>query len=474
MEEDKLLEDKFLEFEVNNNLFDIEVSGIKIWDFVRFELLEEIKEKSYESKYTLVNSKRNKLKTILKILKQILGFITSPNRYIFNKQTDVVFIGHCRKILADGYYQDIYLNDVLNKITEKNINHLYLEYPVDFKHLTPNRTKNRKYLDYLDTGYGLSNFFIRYKLNLLEAKKINKLKQLIYDNFNVSIDVETLLLKITKQYKFLYPRILKIINKTKPKCLVVIDAYSLPNKIFLLIANQKNIPTIELQHGAIGTDHIAYRYPSDIGINSFPNYFFVWGKSWVENISIPKGSEYKCVGFPYLDEKNRNYNSNIEIKSNNILVISQWTIGLELMNWVNELARKNPSYNFMFKLHPLEYDAINEYKKNKKSDNIKIYKDEIDTYDFFKKCKIQIGVHSTLLFEGAAFNLITLVLPLRGSESTEKIPNTGFIFIKNREQLSKLDIKELNFTKSNNQLWEKNSVNKVVNEMENIINSYEV
>ena len=79
------------------------------------------------------------------------------------------------------------------------------------------------------------------------------------------------------------------------------------------------------------------------------------------------------------------------------MVISQWTIGFELMKEVNKIAKDLPEYHFFFKIHPNEIDSVDSYKSLIQVSNIEIVKEEVGLYNLFNKSVGQIGVYSTAL-----------------------------------------------------------------------------
>lgn len=69
------------------------------------------------------------------------------------------------------------------------------------------------------------------------------------------------------------------------------------------IAEEMDIPTVELQHGTMGEEHGAYNFPEGYKIKQFPKYVFLFSEYWINKASIPISQENrKIVGFPYLEK----------------------------------------------------------------------------------------------------------------------------------------------------------------------------
>lgn len=64
MNHEHLIED-FLEFELTNNLFELEFSKIKIWDYIRVKVFNEIKKRIYNIESTTKRDIDNPLKSFL-------------------------------------------------------------------------------------------------------------------------------------------------------------------------------------------------------------------------------------------------------------------------------------------------------------------------------------------------------------------------------------------------------------------------
>ncbi|MFK8060275.1 MAG: hypothetical protein AB8B78_09315 [Polaribacter sp.] len=466
--ESNSIEKKFLDFEKSNSLFEFEIQGIKIWDFIRYKTLEDIKKKKARTIYSNSRSKKKYMFSLL--FKQFIKILLNFNKYTIKSKSDFLFLNHPRRIHFNDFYEDIYTDDIIDKLNEDNYKTLTIEMPINFSHLKPSKTKKIKYLDILDLGSGFSNYLFWYNLSKEEKESIKFYKKEIKRIFLVDIDLIKAFTNSLRKYKFLYPRVNKIIKKVNPRCLVSVDAYSIEKKMFIRSASQSNIPTIELQHGAIGFDHIAYYYNKDLTTDTFPKYLFVWGESWQKCIKLPVNAKSIITGFPYMQKKQKIKRDKTYDSENNILVISQWTIGLELISFINKLALIQKTYNFHYKLHPLEFEEKEHYKSLVETTNIKIYSDEKDTYDFFDFCSIQIGVHSTLLFEGAAFNLKTFVVPLSGYRSIMAVPDSGFILLKTIYHFDKIKYESTINNSLVNPLWKDNALENTIKEIKKIIN----
>jgi hypothetical protein len=175
---------------------------------------------------------------------------------------------------------------------------------------------------------------------------------------------------------------------------------------------------VELQHGVINKYHLGYSFPGASRIKrTFPDYLFVFGEFWKHVAEYPIEKErIFSVGYPYLESELKKYPT--VKKQNQVLFISQGTIGKEMSKFASELSeRENFPFSIAYKLHPGEYSRWRkEYPWLLKAKLRVIDDDQIPLYGLFAESNIQIGVHSTAIFEGLNYGLRTFLLDLPGVE----------------------------------------------------------
>ena len=451
MKDKDILIEKFIEFEKRYDLFSLEINNIKIWDFVRFEIYSEIKKQKNNFIETKKSIRSNIIQNIFPILGQILKIFFSIFKYKIKFDKEILFIGHSRRKYNSGSFIDIYSDPIIELINEKYEVDFY-EYPDNFSHHTPTKYKVG-YLDVLELMTSFYTLGANYFINNQDFDKINKLTELINQNFVESVNIKSIILRNLKKYKFSCNRLNSLLDGSKIKLIILVESYNFINKVLISVAHKKNIYVCELQHGSIGTSHIAYNYAYGQNINSLPDEIFLWGKYWANRIRIP--SKLSVTGFPYIE--NHSFNIHHSKINKNILVVSQWTIGYKLILEINRIASKLPKYNFYFKLHPLEYKNYNNYLSLSLQKNIIVIKDEYDSYELFKKCSTQIGVYSTLLVEGIAFGLKTFIIPIQGYEFYLDLINKKYIEI--LDDYKKINFKnnKINHAENINYFWQNNS-----------------
>lgn len=420
---------QFISFEKNEKLFDLTIGEIMIWDYIRSTVYSTIRRQNLNIKYTKQSLKEKPIKSLLGMLKHLVFILRNLNLFSVKGKKNILVLGHPRRQRQGKFFEDIYTDILVKKLSEK-FSIVSLELPLGQSHLRPINMNEVKYLDPLELGQTFSPYFNRFKISETEKSTILKIEERISAEFNVRIN----LLKVIKEhlikYHYVYKRVTKKIERLSPKVIITVDGYNFTKKIFTEIANKKKIQTIELQHGTMGSEHLAYNFPDGVAPDSFPSNLFSWGEYWHLDTQLPETTQVYNVGFPYMENQKNKVNL-MNQKETNILVSSQWTIGFELMEYINLFAEGAQDYNFIVKLHPLEFDSIDSFVELALHSNISFVTDEMNIYNLFSICKTHIGVYSTTLSEGLAFNLKTLIVPLSGHEMYLRMIDQGYMSILN-------------------------------------------
>lgn len=400
-------------------MFDKKIDEVYFWERIRFSVHAQIFNSLGLSGYVHVTNKKtilNKLFFALRLLKSF--FLKNP---LFSKPTKIVFFGHPRrKFLEDKKWWDIYCDPIIEKLKKKD--YLYLELPYLLNHLRPAKTENLRYLDFINLQSAILRKFGLIKIRLSKQEKIfiKKFQEKIEEDFNINIDLLSIIvndLSVRKSRISIYRKLLK---KLSPEIVILVVSHG--QETAIEICKEFGIPTIELQHGVISKYHFGYSFPGEKRKKrTFPDYLFTFGDFWKNGIDFPiKKDHIFSIGYPYLEKESNKYSNTI--KKNQILFISQRTIGKELSKFAVEVSgHKKIGYNFIYKLHPREY---NHWKKeypwlSEGNDEGKIKVIENDTpslYELMAESKIQVGVYSTAIYEGLNFGLKTYLLNVLGIE----------------------------------------------------------
>ncbi|MFN4219608.1 MAG: hypothetical protein ACK4GJ_01640 [bacterium] len=402
---------KFLKIEEDGELLKYKITeyDLPLWLFIRSEiLLFYLPQKLYNLKSGHIKVDPRKLPFTKKIDYLTKTLIRNPFR---DKKADILIFGAgINNVLESNYYfcrlYDpfwIALKDKMQLIESSN----------KFTYPTPRFNNKVLYSDFIPV---ISRFI--YKFVKVSKEELNAIDRLLITlnkkiKDSTKLDVQDYLeekkigiISLIKIIKSRIPLYKKLLKSKKPKLFILEDAHYGGYTDLVYIAKQIGIKTAEYQHGVIGSNHLAYNYPSSIHniiAPYLPDYMLFWGEYWANKTNIP--GEKIIIGYPYLESK-----SKVSKKENIILLISSGSIPDEVVNFGLELVKipELKKYKFIFRPHPSERPAV----KERYSQLIEVGYD-LDLgnlYETLQKAEICIGLElSTVLYESVSFKCKTFL-----------------------------------------------------------------
>lgn len=411
----KELVEQFLNFETDQKLFDLKPEGVPLWELIRFEVYKDIRNNLSKNSFEVKDiNKSSLLNGINEFLRNF--YVNSPYRK--NNRCDILIINHPRRKLDKIYFEDIYTDEL---ITSFESEYMVLERFFNLRHFRPAKTENLYYLDYLEFPSRFVNHIpFLHSQPMVTNQKISRvenelMKKYSCENLNI-IKTATV---AYKRYRYLYPRVKKLLNKVAPTKIITTVSYSFINQIFTAVAKELTIPVIELQHGIIGKSHVAYNYKTSEEIITFPDYFFAWGRYWINGTRFPIiKDKVSVVGYPYINKLKTN---ELKREKKRIIILSQRR--KDLAELTVDLALKLPDYEIIFKCHPSEYRVARiEYELFSNYKNVTLLcDDKMSLYDLFKQSTFVIGIYSTAMIEAIKFCPNIIIAKLPGWESLESL-----------------------------------------------------
>ncbi len=435
---------QFLQLELDFDLFNIRPQGVPVWERQRWRVYRRIQQKmglSGQAHRTINKSGKSYLKAFYLWLSN--GIVDNP---LFADSHEILFFGHPRrKLLDDGHWWDLYCDPIQNCL---NLDALHAESPHAFSHKRPTKTENIQYIDFM-----IYTGAFKRKLGIVDAqldheteKIITKFEQELKGQFDINIDIQSQMkyeLDVHASEKPLYKRFL---SRVDPEVMVVVPGYG--RETLLEACDDLGITTVELQHGVIHSHHLGYSYPSPRSKEHFPDYLFTWGEFWNNQVEYPVSDERVIpIGYPYLNQRMKNY-SDVD-SEDMILFISQGTIGNQLSKLAVEVSESNRiDFDVVYKLHPGEYGRWKEAYPWLEDSNVTVIDSSTPPlYKLFARASAQVGVGSTALYEGLAFDLNTFVYDLAGQEPLQPLIDDGIATKVNsaNELLSSLELESKPF-----------------------------
>jgi hypothetical protein len=395
-------------------------------------------------------------------------------------ESDILVFNHHRRIKQGKFFYCVYTDDLINKLEISNI---VIEDPINNTHRKPIANKNIIYTDSINLLVALKRkIIIKRVFSVEDEKSINHIIELINKEFSVDLDYSKVggkLRSLIVNYRLMYPYYERLINRINPKLIIEVVSYGLSRFIINDIAHKKRIKTVELQHGTMGENHIAYNFKNSIELTTFPDYIFVFGQFWKDNTRLPISKEnIKVTGWPYFENKINDYKmktKKINKIKKTILFISQGTIGQELSQIAVDISTilDINEYRIIYKLHPGEYCRWKlDYPWLIDSNLEVIDHSQNDMHYYFAQSDIQVGVYSTALFEGLAYELETIIVKLYGYEAMASLYEKNIAYLAHNADaiigLCKKGNSEIKYDLS--YFWERNSIDKMISEINKIVN----
>jgi hypothetical protein len=222
---------------------------------------------------------------------------------------------------------------------------------------------------------------------------------------------------MTNVYRFFF-------HWNKPKNIFMVCSYG--KEPIVMAAKRLRIPVVELQHGVVTNYHLGYSVAPGQHKLSFPDYFLTFGDYWVNSVNYSiDDNNIIPIGYPYFTREIQNYRG-VE-KKNQIIFISQGTIGKKLSELAIKFAHEvNSSVEVVYKLHPGEYDRWKiEYKglfESQEHGVLSVIDGEYPSlYQLLAESTWQVGVNSTVLFEGLGLKCRTIIVELPGHEHMDQL-----------------------------------------------------
>lgn len=376
----KELVDRFLHFEQKYKLFELQdENGIFWWDIVRYHVYVNILTSVVRKNQELINVNDSRISKYTKFFKYILNDMLYLSKTIF-KKTDYISFQYRRNTDKNGMYYDPILQEpcallngnicVIDGLSNRNSNdnsvyfNTFLSVFRKFYKL-----KNKKFL------LGISHF-----------------DELISNEFSVQLELEHhISLWVNNFYSDVkYYNIL--LSFIKPKAVLMVASGA--EKGLMYVCKNKNIKTIEFQHGQINSMHMYYSYPKNIDYSKYvitPDIFCSFGAYW-HKTNYPVQMMYE-VGKSGFSQKETNSKTNILVTTHTIYMDN-------LMPIIKNMADKVKDRKIIVKLHPDQKDQLEIIRSELHNyPNIDVISDKQTLLELLDECASMITIQSTSVYE---------------------------------------------------------------------------
>lgn len=397
---------ELLEREKRYHLCEQEINGFQFWQYERFYIDKCLRKSDY---ILMDNDAKNKW-NLLKY------YFTKSDRVKKDKRIDICFVSHPRRKLHGGSYECIYTDEIAKRFP----NSVTLENFYEREHMEPIQSINVIYLDRIiietEICVKLISVFCKKKTKKIAERVCNTLRVPLRGLLN-----QQQLESVGKQasgdyyrYRLYYKKMEKLLRRMNPKILVEVVGYGSKCMIINEICKKLGILTIELQHGWLGEEHIAYNYAAEEVIKQFPDKLYLFGDYYKLNAKFPiTQNQIISVGFPYYERQLREHRGcHSQDKRYTILFLSQTMYSHQLSKLAIDLRKQtdNTKLRILYKLHPSEYKTWKEIYPMLKESGIEVIGEkDMELYDCFAVSDAQVGIRSTTIYEGLGFHLRTFI-----------------------------------------------------------------
>lgn len=421
MDQKKILS-QLVEIEKELKLFERKINGTRFWEHIRYTVFTEIMDQYAKGETGSNNS--NSTSTIVNYSVGIFRNLLMRNPFLTG-QKDAVFLGHPRrKLYSDGKWWDIYCDPVINYLDLETV---YFERPYSKQHFSPPKTTNLKYLDLIiyssPFAWRILDTLKPISYSESESLLLDSLDKKIDDRFGFKLNSKKIVTKTLLVKAFQVPLYERLLKHLDPDLAITVVGHNREN--FLEACKNLGIVSVDLQHGTMN-GHPGYYYPKNQYKQAFADYLLIWGGFWKEDIEFPiPHSRVIPVGFPYIEQSVGQY-EDIQ-PSEQILFLSQATVGEKLSKFALRVHQHlDIEHDIVYKLHPDEYYKWqDEYPWLTETDFEVIDSSDQPLYKLFAQSTVQIGVYSTAVYEGLAFDLETYIYDCPGSDVIEPLIEEG-------------------------------------------------
>lgn len=476
-----------LKVEEKYDLLDKKIDGFQYWIYCRFEvwyLYVFLLKTGRLSETPAVGTMCDKLPTLLGDVVSLTKCALHKGS-VLEKRYDVCFMDHERRQRIGNCYECIYTDFM----TDFFPNSFTMERTYRHRHLQPAKTQNLMYIDAIEVKSNLYSLLNRRcktssyrKWKRVLTKELREPMKELGDFYGVDVDVEKIceiILKYYYIYKIKLPYFSKILRKYQPRMIVQVVGYNMDCMIMNELTHDSDVPTVELQHGTIGKEHLMYGFNNENGkkeIRQFAKNLFCFSDFFLKGTKLPQTKVWS-IGYPFLERMKETYPPKQNKDSGiTILFLSQLRYGKELAEIAGKCRSILKDVRIIYKLHPKEFAVWRELYPGLRLDGIEVV-DNMDknVYQCFAEADVQVGGNTTAIYEGLAYELPTFILDY------EELGEARELYIEGVAQIFK-DAEELvNLLNNNNtseiakksNIWGEDAVSISVQCLKKILNGEE-
>lgn len=454
----------------------LQVNGVSFWPMMRMAMFWQfVKLRTVPTQEKRANISNSKWNYLGRLFLAPLVWLKLLYLRLARRRLLVLFAGH------KSQHVDI---------NGKGINRFYYAF------INHHDEKSEEY-GYLDTslmtiGIGSINIDIK-SLMLAQVLRIKYLEPLKYQNATLeviddickyiadelSIDATTIKMGVLNNmdsitaYACVFETILKIL---KPKRVCGISYYGIEISGLFIAANKLKIPTVDIQHGGQGPQHLAYSNFTKVpkwGYQLLPKYFWVWDQQSKEQLNQWIGSQsfHKVIlgGQPWLSAQLVSQQTSWEgLRKPSILFTMQFN---ELSDFDLSLIKTTKEkFHWYLKPHPTWENNIvelqNEIKNEGLLDTVTLLSAQASLVTSIDNADIHVSKFSGSIIEASLLGTYSIIIDPIGIASYKDL-------IESKRAFPYLETDKVDFTNLLLKVYDLPKLSKAVLSLDVVLSRYE-
>ncbi len=465
----------FLRFEKENKLFDWKIKDIYVWQYIRYLYFINIRSVYFRDIKTFSDPADVSYKGKLTLPLWIDKNIRRNDRFVKNK--DVLLISHSRKTkLTEGIYKDSYTYWI-----DKNIkrSHVVLDRnAIEGSYVCQ---ESHNLIDYDLHKYMKTHNVSRPNIKVPKTEVLNRFITPIEKIYGIELDVrqKNQLLKIINNVLSSFDPCIRyyeyLLDKIRPKMIIFPVGYDIRIQFMTYAAHKRNIPVAELEHGMITDVHIAYNFPEDIRLQSFPDYIFSFGNYEKTAACWPISTDNVLpVGYPELEMSIKHLMGSQKKQSDKkkiVFISSEFRIMDDMVKKLSELLDPM-QFKVVYRLHPKETTYSKSVIYPFFSDTAVSIEEapERSLHETLYEADWIVGMTSTALFESTLFDARIAIIDHPLSEGSKPLYESGRALLVNTIEELAERIKADDFIPDKSiTFFETDSMNRIENYIDRIV-----
>jgi hypothetical protein len=438
---------------------------MNVWPIIRLAIWEELNNSTIVNKKNVNQNTRLSKATLSQIvLNYVVSFKAIQVLLKYSNKEWILFISRERDQVSSsgGRKIDQVLDPILDDCLNRKLNCLKLQVsPKDKKSIYEFPS-----LNFFLIFHALINSFLKLIYKNRVCKIIQEVEQKVSSVGDLSslslYEIEKDLYLFIKHY--LYYRIIFFFSN--PKLIFLSCYYS--NNHFGLIAAAKvnNLPTVEVQHGKQGRDHVMYsswilKFNQPLLV---PDYFLIWGRKSKKQIQNSCSSGFLdkhkpiVIGNMWASMKSKfpqKYVSKRDIKFVESIQKFKYKVLVSLQpkedyfpNFLVELINLlSVDFSVLIRFHPSMKVPKNFMDKFRKTKCFIEYKEstKCDLHFLLSKINFHLTAYSSVCYEALIYNVPTLIFSKEGQYLyAEEIEKKIFYYSEDYQQMYNIVVNRIN------------------------------